>query len=94
MPPAPHYKTIGIISRPRRSILVEIVPNLLSWLKERGVSTLIDSETASPVNQGELGKTRHQIAQEADLLLVLGGDGTLAGGGTRGGSSRNTHSAH
>ncbi len=77
MPPAPHYKTIGIISRPRRSILVEIVPKLLSWLKERGVSTLMDSETASPVNQGEFGKTRHQIAQEADLLLVLGGDGTL-----------------
>src|SRR5208337_4145100 len=77
MPPVPHYKTIGIISRPRRSILVEIVPNLLNWLKERGVTTLIDSETAGPVNQIEIGKTRHQIAQEADLLLVLGGDGTL-----------------
>lgn len=77
MPPVPHYKTIGIISRPRRSILVEIVPNLLNWLKERGVMTLIDSETAGPVNQSEIGKTRHQIAQEADLLLVLGGDGTL-----------------
>jgi NAD+ kinase len=77
MSPAPHYKTIGIISRPRRAILVEIVPKLLAWLKERGVSTLIDSETAGPVNQIEIGKTRHQIAQEADLLLVLGGDGTL-----------------
>ncbi len=77
MAPVPHYKTIGIISRPRRSILVEIVPNLLNWLKERGVTTLIDSETAGPVNQIEIGKTRHQIAQEADLLLVLGGDGTL-----------------
>ena len=29
------------------------------------------------MNQSEIGKTRHQIAQEADLLLVLGGDGTL-----------------
>jgi NAD+ kinase len=77
MPPVPHYKTIGIISRPRRSILVEIVPKLLSWLQERGVTTVIDSETASPVNRSEIGKTRHQIAQEADLLLVLGGDGTL-----------------
>jgi NAD+ kinase len=77
MPPLPHYKTIGIISRPRRSILAEIVPKLLNWLQERGVSTLIDSETANPVNRSEIGKTRHQIAQEADLLLVLGGDGTL-----------------
>jgi NAD+ kinase len=77
MPQAPHYKTIGIISRPRRSILAEIVPPLLAWLKERGVATLLDSETAAPVNLSETGKTRHQIAQEADLLLVLGGDGTL-----------------
>src|SRR5271169_992748 len=77
MPPLPHYKTIGIISRPRRSILAEIVPLLLTWLQERGVSTVIDAETASPLNRTELGKTRHQIAQEADLLLVLGGDGTL-----------------
>ncbi len=77
MRPSPCYKTIGIISRPRRSILAEIVPNLLLWLKERGVTTLLDSETATPVNHAELGKTRHDIAMHADLLLVLGGDGTL-----------------
>ena len=39
--------------------------------------TLIDTETTNSLNRGEPGKTRHQIAQEADLLLVLGGDGTL-----------------
>jgi NAD+ kinase len=77
MSPLPQYKTIGIISRPRRSILAEIVPQLLLWLKERGVSTVIDAETASALNHSEIGKTRHQIALEADLLLVLGGDGTL-----------------
>lgn len=77
MPPAPHYKTIGIISRPRRSILAEILPKLLDWLQERGVSVVIDSETAGPINRSEIGKTRHQIALDADLLLVLGGDGTL-----------------
>jgi NAD+ kinase len=71
------YKTIGIISRPRRSILAEIVPKLLDWLQERGVSAVIDAETAGPINRSDIGKTRHQIAEEADLLLVLGGDGTL-----------------
>ncbi|MGB7848594.1 MAG: NAD(+)/NADH kinase [Candidatus Acidiferrum sp.] len=77
MEPAPHYKTIGIISRPRRSVLVEIVPYLLIWLGDRGVSTVIDTETAGSLNRGEPGKTRHQVVEEADLLLVLGGDGTL-----------------
>jgi NAD+ kinase len=77
MAPACHYQTIGIISRPRRAILAEIVPKLLVWLEERGVATLLDPETASAINRMEAGKTRHQIAQESALLLVLGGDGTL-----------------
>ncbi len=77
MPPLPQYKTIGILSRPRRAILAEIVPQLLNWLRERSVATVIDAETACWLNRSDLGKTRHQIAQEADLLLVLGGDGTL-----------------
>jgi NAD+ kinase len=77
MQPRIPYKTIGIISRPRRSNLSEIVPRLLDWLNKRGVSTVIDVETASSLRRSETGKTRHQIAQESDLLLVLGGDGTL-----------------
>jgi NAD+ kinase len=71
------YKTAGIISRPRRTILAEVVPKLLAWLQERGVSASIDSETALALNRSDIGKTRHQIALEADFLLVLGGDGTL-----------------
>jgi NAD+ kinase len=77
MKPSLAYKTIGIISRPRRSNLGEIVPYVRIWLEDRGVLTLIDAETSNSLNRGEPGKTRYQIAQEADLLLVLGGDGTL-----------------
>src|ERR1700741_1710507 len=77
MQPSLQYKTIGIISRPRRSNLGEIVPYLRIWLEDRGVLTLVDTETTNSLSRGEPGKTRHQIAQEADLLLVLGGDGTL-----------------
>ena len=79
MEPSPQYQTIGIISRPRRSILAEIVPPLLDWLEERRVSTLMDSETARSLNQEERGRTRDDILHDADLLLVLGGDGTILG---------------
>ena len=77
MQPSPHYKTIGIFSRPRRATIAEIVPQLLEWLKARGVTPVIDAETANTMSRGDIGKTRHQIVQEADLLLVLGGDGTI-----------------
>jgi len=80
MPPTPAFKTIGIISRPRRSKLGEIVPQLLDWLEKRGIATVIDTETANAVSQGGArGKTRHQVVKEAELLLVLGGDGTMLG---------------
>ena len=77
MQPYPAYKTIGIVSRPRPSALAEVVPHLLEWLAERGVRTVYDAETASSLNRGDIGKTRHQVVEEADLLLVLGGDGTM-----------------
>ncbi len=77
MRPTPTFKTIGIISRPRRSNLAEVVPPLLAWLEEHGVRTVLDPETAGSLKNDGLGKTRHQVAEQADLLLVLGGDGTL-----------------
>ena len=77
MPAHTLFKKIGIISRPRRSNLAEVVPPLLKWLEARGVPTVFDLETASSLKNGATGKPRHEVADEADLLLVLGGDGTI-----------------
>lgn len=77
MPNIAPFKTIGIISRPRRSNLAEIVPQLLEWLEKRGIATIIDMETANALSRGASGKTRHQVVEQAELLLVLGGDGTM-----------------
>src|ERR1700730_1052298 len=78
MPPPPStIHRIGIISRPRRTNLAEVVPPLLRWLEEHGLTPILDTETASAVKIGGPGKIRHQVAEESELLLVLGGDGTL-----------------
>jgi NAD+ kinase len=77
MPPTSKFKTIGIISRPRRSNIAEVVPPLLQWLEKRGLQAVYDIETATVLKGNSAGKTRHQVAQESDLLLVLGGDGTI-----------------
>jgi len=71
------FKTIGIISRPRREVLAMVVPDLLKWLAERGVQAIYDDETASCLRKPERVRSREQLAKEAQLLLVLGGDGTL-----------------
>ena len=77
MQPGKSFQTIGIISRPRRSNLSVVAPQLLKWLEERGVHVLYDEETAGSLPGPTKGKTRPQVADASQLLLVLGGDGTL-----------------
>jgi len=77
MQPAHTFRNIGIISRPRRSNLTEVVPPLLSWLEDRGIHVAYDQETASSLPEPSEGRSREQVATASDLLLVLGGDGTL-----------------
>jgi NAD+ kinase len=70
-------KTIGIISRPRRVDISTIVPPLIKWLTAHNIRAAYDQETATSLPEATDGKTRSELAAESDLLLVLGGDGTL-----------------
>lgn len=80
MPPTPtpnNFKTIGVISRPRRSNLSVVVPSLLKWLEARGLRMVYDEETACALPSPTGALSRVQLADQSDILLVLGGDGTL-----------------
>src|SRR6202045_3972611 len=77
MQPSAAFHTIGIISRPRRSNLEGVVPPLLQWFAARGIRTLYDNETAGALHDLPHGLTREEVAEQSQLLLVLGGDGTL-----------------
>jgi NAD+ kinase len=77
MRPGQTFQTIGIISRPRRSNLAVVVPPLLKWLEAHGIKTLLDEETASCLPNGSKGENRTRVADASQLLLVLGGDGTM-----------------
>jgi NAD+ kinase len=77
MQPSAAFHTIGLISRPRRSNLEVVVPPLLRWFATRGIRTLYDNETAGALPDSPRGLTREDVAEQSQLLLVLGGDGTL-----------------
>jgi NAD+ kinase len=70
-------QTIGIISRPRRVDIANIVPPLLKWLADRKIRVHYDPETADSLQHATEAKPRAELAACSDLLLVLGGDGTL-----------------
>ncbi len=74
--------SIGIISKPRRQALEPILPTLLTWLKQRGVQALLDEETASILSSALKASDvpvlpRSELPSKCDLILVMGGDGTL-----------------
>lgn len=76
-PRASAQKTAAIISRPNRPNVAQILPGLLAWLGEHGYKIVIDEETSRYID-GQLIVPRSAMAsQPLDLVVVLGGDGTL-----------------
>jgi NAD+ kinase len=69
-------KSVGIISKPNSRRAAEIVPGLLEWLRGRGIAVRCDEFTAGYAGSSEAAP-REQVAEHCDLLIVLGGDGTL-----------------
>ena len=68
---------VGIISKPQKTEIREIVPSLLEWLRDRNIEAFIDKETGAIMQTSERCLTRNEMPGHVDLLVVLGGDGTL-----------------
>lgn len=72
----PVIKTVGIFSKPGVPQAEQIVPPLVEWLKQRGIAVRYDEETATYNGLGD-GLPREDVPEGCDLIVVLGGDGTL-----------------
>jgi NAD+ kinase len=68
-------KKIGIVGKTGKPEPSEIIEELLPWLVQKGCEVFIDSETA--VRMGKDGYPRSEIPSLVDVIVVLGGDGTL-----------------
>jgi NAD+ kinase len=71
------HRTVGIVSRPRQTEIASVAPKLIEWLEARGLAVLYDRETGSCVSNAGRERSREELAGAVDLLIVLGGDGTL-----------------
>ena len=70
-------RTVGIACKPMAEVVCTVVPPLLKWLHERKIETFVDTETQACIDSGICGIPREQLGEKVDLLMVLGGDGTL-----------------
>ncbi|MDP9052480.1 MAG: NAD(+)/NADH kinase [Acidobacteriota bacterium] len=68
----------AIISKPQKAELEKIVPELRAWLAGRGWSCVLDQESAAYLPDAGPGVARGELPErKPDLVVVLGGDGTL-----------------
>jgi NAD+ kinase len=72
----PIIRTVGIISKPRTTAAEALVPRLIDWLHARSISIRLDEQTALYAG-GVAGLPREDVPEGCDLVMVLGGDGTL-----------------
>ena len=72
----PIIETVGICSKPNSAAAGSIVPKLIDWLQARGIAVRMDEQTAFYAGSGP-GIPRDEVPEGCDLIIVLGGDGTL-----------------
>ena len=68
-------KRVGIIVNPKISTVPVVIQELENWFRERNIEFELDNETASIVNRQGIPKS--EIPKCCDLIVAMGGDGTL-----------------
>lgn len=72
------FETIGIIGRVKNPGIKETLKTLISYLEQLNKKTVVDAETATVLNQPALLTVeREQLGKCCDLVIVIGGDGSL-----------------
>lgn len=67
-------RIVGLVTKHEEPKAAEMAAWLVPWLKERGKQVLVERGAA---RVGGRSCSKQEIARRADLVIVLGGDGTL-----------------
>jgi len=74
----PPFKTVGLIGKYKSPEIAGPLLKLADFLTQRGVKVLIDRLTASHIGDNRYPVlVLEEIGRQADLAVVLGGDGTM-----------------
>ena len=68
-------KKIGIVSKYKKEAL-NATKNLREWLEAKGIEVFLDKNT-TPLLDYKINYSQLEISSSADMIVVLGGDGTL-----------------
>ena len=69
-------KTIGLIAHTEKAGVAKLARDVIGEFKERSLEVIVENDTAKIAKQ-KAGGSIVQIAQRSDLIVFLGGDGTI-----------------
>jgi NAD+ kinase len=70
-------RPVAIISKPQKEELETLLPELVLWMKAHGLDPILDPVSGNYTNTARI-VARHLLpAENPELVIVLGGDGTL-----------------
>jgi NAD+ kinase len=67
----------GIVVKQHPSILGQVLHDLIGWLEQRGIKPVLEADIPQGFGPGCPRVDRHEMGGHVELLVVLGGDGTL-----------------
>jgi NAD+ kinase len=72
---------VGLVAKHNLRAASGVLAEVAGWLDSRGVRTIFETDTAvlAGVPAGRATVSRDRLPSEVDLVVVLGGDGTLLG---------------
>lgn len=71
------FHRVALIGRQRGENIVEALLGLKNYLRSLQVNVVFEQETAQLNEQCKPAIPAHELAQHADLIIVVGGDGSL-----------------
>ena len=66
-------RRIAVISKPQKNELQTLLPELVAWLKAKGVTPVLDPVSGSYIGTGEVVPRQDMAALHPELVIVLGG---------------------
>ncbi len=75
-----HFKCIGIVGHPRHPTALTTHEMLYRWLCDQGYEVIVEQQIAHELQLKNVPTgTLAEIGQQADLAVVVGGDGNMLG---------------
>ena len=68
---------VAIVCKPNKEELNRLLPDLIAWLRQNGFDPMLDLEGGAYTGDAPATDRAQMPAWKPELVIVLGGDGTL-----------------